>query len=214
MNKEKLEEFKKLLVSGEIYDCTDEEFLSYQFQLLDRIKEYNDTLSNADGLKQREKMLKELLAECGSNLIILPPMHANCGLMNVHIGNDVFINYNASFVDDGPIYIGDETMFGPNVTVITASHPISPKLRKYKLQYNQEVRIGKNVWVGANAIILPGVHIGDNSIVGAGAVVTKDVPNNVIVVGNPAKILRKITSNDDEFYEGKRIPEELLKRYK
>jgi galactoside O-acetyltransferase len=97
--------------------------------------------------------------------------------------------------------------------ISTSIHPVSPRLRKYKIQRNKQIHIGKNVWLGAGAIILPGVTIGDNSIVGAGSVVTKDVPANVIVVGNPARVLRQITEDDDRFEGGKPIPQAMLDKY-
>ena len=122
-------------------------------------------------------------------------------------------NFSCCFVDDGDIYIGDDTMIGPNCTLATSIHPVSPRLRKYKIQRNRQIHIGRNVWLGAGAIILPGVTIGNNSIVGAGSVVTKDVPANVIVVGNPARVLRQITEDDDRFEGGKPIPQAMLDKY-
>jgi len=105
-------------------------------------------------------------------------------------------------------------MIGPNCTLATAIHPVSPRLRKYKIQRNKPIHIGRNVWLGGGAIILPGVTVGDNSIVGAGSVVTKDVEPNTIVVGNPVRVLRKITADDDLYEGGKPIPPELLEKYK
>jgi galactoside O-acetyltransferase len=103
-------------------------------------------------------------------------------------------------VDDTHIYVGDCTMFGPNVTVATAGHPIDPELRAKAYQYNMPVRIGKNCWLGAGVIVLPGVTIGDNTVIGAGSVVTKDIPANVVAVGNPCKVLRPINERDKEYY--------------
>ena len=103
-------------------------------------------------------------------------------------------------VDDADIYVGDYVMFGPNVTVATAGHPINPTLRQKAMQYNIEVHIGNNVWIGANAVILPGVTIGDNTVIGAGSVVTKDIPANVVAVGNPCRVLRPIGEKDKKFY--------------
>ena len=103
-------------------------------------------------------------------------------------------------VDDGHIYVGDEVMFGPNVTVATAGHPIDPTLRRAALQYNADVHIGNNVWIGAGAVLVPGVTVGDNSVIGAGSVVTRDIPANVVAVGNPCRVLRPIGEHDREFY--------------
>ena len=104
-------------------------------------------------------------------------------------------------MDDTHIYIEDHVLFGPNVTVCTAAHPISPDLRLKPYEYNKPIRIRRNAWIGGNVIILPGVTIGENSIIGAGSVVTKDIPANVIAVGNPCKVLRPITEEDDRFYD-------------
>ena len=122
-----------------------------------------------------------------------------CG-KGVHFGNNVFANFNLTLVDDTHIYVGDQVMFAPNVTIATAAHPISPELRAKGYQYNLPVHIGKNCWLGAGAIVLPGVTIGENTIVGAGSVVTKDLPANVIAVGNPCRVLREITDRDREYY--------------
>lgn len=103
-------------------------------------------------------------------------------------------------MDDTHIYVGDCTMFGPNVTVATAGHPILPELRAQGYQYNAAVHIGRNCWIGAGAVILPGITIGDNVVVGAGSVVTKDLPDNVVAVGNPCRVLRPVSDNDREYY--------------
>ena len=120
-------------------------------------------------------------------------------------------NYDNQIVDDTDIFVGDSVMFGPNVTLATAGHPIDPDLRKKVAQFNIPIHIGNNVWIGAGAVILPGIHIGDNSVIGAGSVVTKDIPANVVAVGNPCRILRKITERDKIFYYKDRkieLPEE------
>ena len=109
------------------------------------------------------------------------------------------------------IYIGDGTLLAPNVTIITAMHPISLKLRTEGYGYNKPVYIGKNVWIASNVTILPGVHIGDNSVIGAASVVTKDIPANVVAVGSPAKVIREITADDDIYYDhGKLIVDNII----
>ena len=112
----------------------------------------------------------------------------------------VYANYGLTMVDDTHIYVGDCTMFGPNVVVATAGHPILPELREQQYQYNMPVRIGRNCWIGAGAIILPGVTIGDNVVVGAGSVVTRDLPDSVVAVGNPCRVLREVGERDRRFY--------------
>ena len=118
----------------------------------------------------------------------------------MHVGNGVYGNCNLTLVDDTDIYIGDHCMFGPNVTVATAGHPVEPNLRSRGMQFNVPVHIGKNVWVGAGAVILPGVTIGNNSVIGAGSVVTKDIPANCVAVGNPCRVLREIGEHDRIYY--------------
>lgn len=114
-------------------------------------------------------------------------------------------------MDDGEIFVGDKVMFGPNVTIATANHPIEPSLRLDALQYNETVRIGNNVWIGAGTVIVPGVTIGDNSVIGGGSVVVKDIPANVVAVGNPCHVLREIGEHDREyFYKNEKIDWENL----
>ena len=208
-----MNKYDELVLSSSLYDCDDQELLKYQRTLVNYLDKYNHTLETDEGIKERQEILKNACGTYGENLFILPPIHANFGLKHVHFGKNVFINFNSTFVDDGEITIGDDVMVGPNVSFITASHPISPRLRKKKLQYNKPIRIGTNVWIGSNVVILPGVTIGDNSVIGAGAVVTKDVPSNVVVVGNPSKILREITKEDDLYFDKKKIPEDILEKY-
>ena len=214
ISKEKIEQFKIMQNSGEIYDCMDEEFINYQHELVQKIYEYNLTPETPDGIKKREEILRSALGTYGENLYIIPPIYANCGLSNVHVGINVVINFNCNFVDDGEIFIGDYCMIGPNCNIITANHPISPKLRKAGLQYNKPVRLENNVWLGAGVTILPGVTIGENSVIGAGSVVTKDIEPNSIAVGNPARVIRKITEQDDIFYDkNKKIPQDIIDKY-
>ena len=110
------------------------------------------------------------------------------------------MNFNLTVVDDGHVYVGDRVMFGPNVTIATAGHPINPELRERGLQFNRDVSIGENAWIGAGVVIVPGVHIGKNSVIGAGSIVTKDIPDNVLAVGNPCRVLREVNEHDREFF--------------
>ena len=151
-------------------------------------------------LTKKQRYMREVFAECGDNCYIELPFHANWGGHNVHFGNFVYANFNLTLVDDGHIYVGDKVMFGPNVTITTANHPIEPSLRSKGLQYNKDVYIGENVWIGAGVIIVPGVHIGKNSVIGAGSVVTKDIPENVVAVGNPCRVLRVISEKDKQYF--------------
>ncbi len=166
---------------------------------------------SADQQQERQQYMKEVFAACGENCYIEPPLHANWGGHHLHLGNNVYANFNLTLVDDGHIYVGDRVMFGPNVTVTTANHPIEPGLRSRGLQYNRDVWIGENVWIGAGVIIMPGIHIGNNSVIGAGSVVTRDIPENVVAVGNPCRVLREISDRDRKyFYKEEKIDWENL----
>ena len=184
--------------SGEIYNPADDEIMEQQLQCLNKLYDFN--MTRPTELDKREEMLKCMLAEIGENCYIEPPLHANWGGKHVHFGKNVYANFGLTLVDDTHIYVGDGTMFGPNCIIATAGHPIDPELRERQLQYNIPVHIGRNCWLGAGVLVMPGVTIGDNTVIGAGSVVTKDIPANVIAVGNPCKVLREIGEHDKEFY--------------
>ena len=186
------------LHSGEIYFPSDDSIMAEQLQCLDRLFAFNQMPPSR--VDARFAMLKEMFAEVGEGCYIESPLHANWGGKHVHFGKFVYANFGLTMVDDTHIYVGDNTMFGPHVTLATAGHPITPELRRAGLQYNMPVRIGNNCWLGAGVVVLPGVTIGDNTVVGAGSVVTKDLPANVVAVGNPCRVLRPIGEHDREFY--------------
>lgn len=185
-------EYEKML-AGEIYDPCAQEIMDEQRPYQDRLWEFNQ-LKPTD-FEKKLAYMKEVFAECGEGCYIELPFHANWGGAHVHFGNGVYANSNLTLVDDGHIYVDDRVMFGPNVTVASANHPLDPDLREKGLQYNRDVVIGDNVWIGAGAIIVPGVHIGRNTVIGAGSVVTKDIPENVLAVGNPARVIKEFDSD-------------------
>ena len=189
---------EELLHTGAIYDPNDPEVFAFQRICMEKLYEYN--LLRPSQQDQRDAMLKEMFAEIGEGCYIEPPLHSNMGGHHVHFGKNIYANYNLTLVDDTHIYVGDCTMFGPNVTIATAGHPIDPTLRQRGLQYNMPVHIGKNCWLGAGVIVMPGVTIGDNTVIGAGSVVTKDIPANVVAVGNPCRVLRPISERDKIYY--------------
>ena len=176
------------LHSEEIYFPGDADLLKVQFSYVDKLYDYNATRPNEG--EKRTQLLREMLAEVGEGCYIEPPLHANFGGHHVHMGQNVYANFNLTLVDDTHIYIGDCTMIGPNVTIATAGHPVLPELREKGFQFNVPVHIGRNCWLGAGVIVLPGVTIGDNTVIGAGSVVTRDIPANVVAVGNPCRVLR------------------------
>ena len=196
------------LHSGELYDPGDADILELQFSCLDRLCEYNATRPAEQA--KRAALLKEMFAEIGEGCYIEAPLHANWGGRFVHFGARVYANFGLTLVDDTHIYVGDGCLFGPNVVIATAGHPLDPTLRARGLQYNLPVRIGRNCWIGAGALIMPGVTIGDDTVIGAGSVVTKDLPSGVVAVGNPCRVLRPVDERDREFYcRDRRIPPEL-----
>ena len=192
-----MEIFNKLH-DGSIYDPGDADILEQQMGYQELLYDYNMTRPG-EGTKRAE-LLREMFADIGENCYIEPPLHANMGGHHVHFGKNIYANYNLTLVDDTHIYIGDYTMIGPNVTIATAGHPILPELREQLYQYNMPVHIGRNCWIGAGVIVLPGVTIGDNTVIGAGSIVTKDIPANVVAVGNPCRVMRDINEHDKNYY--------------
>ena len=187
-----------------LYDPADGDIVEEQTACLDRLYDFNHTRPTE--MDKRNALLKEMFAEIGENCYIEPPFHANWGGKHVHFGKNVYANFGLTMVDDTHIYVGDYTLFAPNVVVATAGHPIDPELRARGLQYNAAVHIGKNCWIGAGALIMPGVTIGDNTVIGAGSVVTKDIPSGVVAVGNPCRVMREITEQDREVYfKGRKV---------
>lgn len=189
---------KEKLHTGEIYYPSGDEIMTEQLACLDKLYDFN--MTRPTELDKRAEMLKEMFAEIGDDCYIEPPLRSNWGGHHVHFGNSVYANFNLTLVDDTHIYVGDCTMIGPNVTIATAGHPILPELREKAYQFNQPVHIGRNCWLGAGVVVLPGITIGDNSVIGAGSIVTKDIPANVIAVGNPCRVLREINEHDREYY--------------
>ena len=191
-------ENKDRMFTGELYLPNDTAITEEQTACLELLYTFNQTRPSEQ--EKRNQLLKQMFAEIGENCYIEPPFHANFGGKHVHFGKNIYANFNLTMVDDGHIYVGDYTMFAPGVIVATAGHPILPELRETVYQYNMPVHIGKNCWIGAGAIILPGVTIGDQVVVGAGSVVTKDLPSNVVAVGNPCRVIREISEHDRVYY--------------
>ena len=184
--------------SGVIYQPSDPDIMTEQLAYLDLMDEYNRTPRRLQA--ERAEMLKKLFAEVGENCYIESPYFANWGGHHVHLGSNIYANAGLKLVDDTHIYIGDNTMIGPNVVLATAGHPIDPELRGRGLQYNLPVHVGRNCWLGAGVIVMPGISIGDNTVIGAGSVVTKDIPAGVVAVGNPCKVLREVGEKDKIYY--------------
>lgn len=193
-----MSEMRDRIHTGELYFPDEEEILQEQIRYQDLLYDYNQTRPSEG--EKRAALLRKMLAEVGDNCYIEAPFYANWGGHHLHLGNGIYINYGLTCVDDTHIYIGDRTLLGPNCTLAAAGHPIDPELRRMGYQYNATVRIGQNCWLGAGVIVLPGVTVGDNAVIGAGSVVTRDLPSNVVAVGNPCRVLREVNERDCEIY--------------
>ena len=191
-------DIKAKLHSGKIYDPNSSDVLGEQLKRLEKLYDYNATRPLEQ--EKRQQLLKEMFAEIGENCYIEPPLHSNWGGKHVHFGKNVYANFNLTLVDDTHIYVGDYTMFAPNVILATAGHPILPSLREKGYQYNLPIVIGRNCWLGAGVIVMPGVIIGNNTVIGAGSIVTNDIPSNVVAYGNPCRVIRPIGERDEIYY--------------
>ncbi len=189
---------KQRMENGLLYLPMGEEIMTEQLERLEKLYEFN--AARPKELGRKRELLMEMFAEIGEDCYIEPPLHANWAGKRVKFGKGVYANFNLTLVDDAEITVGDYTMFAPNVTVATAAHPVLPELRAKTYQYNRPVKIGANVWIGTGAVILPGVTIGDNSVIGAGSVVTRDIPPDVVAAGNPCRVMREIGEKDRKYY--------------
>lgn len=162
-----------------------------------RIYEYNNL--PPEEYERQTQLIKEILGKTGQFVHIEAPFHCDYGY-NIEVGENFFANYNFVVLDIGKVRIGANAQIAPNVAIYTAGHPIHPEARNSGYEYGIDVIIGDNVWIGGNACIMPGVHVGDNVVIGGGSVVTKDIPSNVIAVGNPCHIVREITDEDKQYY--------------
>lgn len=196
------QDLEKRMHDGRLYRCTDNPWYAEQLARCDAVERYNRLMPSQ--LAERAAMLAEMFAEVGVDCVIEAPFHANWGGKHLCLGDRVYANFGLTLVDDTEIAVGDDTMIGPNVTIVTGTHPVSPRLRAMQAQYNKPVRIGRRVWIGAGCLIMPGVTIGDGSVIGAGSVVTRDVPAGVVAFGTPCRVARQITEEDDRAYDGGR----------
>lgn len=190
--------WEKELHEGEIYDPNIEDMMDEQMKHVELLYEFNQTRPSQ--MEKRKELMQKMFGDIGEGCYIEPPFYANWGGRHVHLGNFIYANFGLTCVDDTHIYIGDHTMLGPNVTIATANHPLLPELREKAYQYNLPVHIGRNCWFGAGVIVVPGVTIGDNTVIGAGSIVTKDIPSNCLAVGNPCRVLRELNEHDREYY--------------
>ncbi|NMA21367.1 MAG: sugar O-acetyltransferase [Lentisphaerae bacterium] len=185
---------KEKMAAGLIYtDLDSPELAAEHRHCLEVLHKFNH--SEPGEIKLRAKLLKEILGGCPEDFWIEPPLRCSYGY-NTFIGNHFYANYNLTIIDDVKVEIGEHVLIAPNVVITTSGHPVHPDLRLNGGQFSKPIKIGNHVWLGANVVILPGIEIGDNSVIGAGSIVTKNIPPNVVAVGNPCKVLRQITDKD------------------
>ena len=183
------EEIWQAMVSGEVYDATHPELLRRLKATREKLWEFNSLRPSQT--EEKNVILHELLGSYGKWFHINQPFRCDYGC-NIFIGENFFANFNLTILDEAEVRIGDNVFIGPNVSIYTACHPLDAETRNTAVEWAEPVTIGNNVWIGGSATILPGVTIGNNVVIGAGAVVTKDVPDSVVVGGNPARIIKKL----------------------
>lgn len=168
-------------------------------RIQNKLKIYDYNLLRPDEDKKMAQMIKDILGKTGDSIFIEQPFHCDYG-KNIEVGNNFYANYNCTILDVGKVIIGENVLFAPNVSIYTAGHPIHPQSRNSGYEYGLAVTIGDNVWIGGSVVINPDIKIGNNVVIGSGSVVTKDIPDNVVAVGNPCKVIRKITDDDRKYY--------------
>ena len=180
---------KEKMLAGEYYLASDPQLTEERQKARRLTRLYNQ--STEEQPQERDRLIRELFGSVGKDCYIEPTFRCDYGY-NIRVGDNFYANFDCVMLDVCEITIGANCMLAPRVCIYAATHPIDAPTRISLLEYGKPVRIGNNVWIGGNSVIAPGVTIGDNVVVGAGSVVTKDVPDNVVVVGNPARILKKI----------------------
>jgi maltose O-acetyltransferase len=186
---------KEKMLSGMLYYSYDEELFHDNQYVKELIFDFNSLRPSE--LERRKEIIRMLFNKIGSNFFIEAPFRCDYGY-NISIGKNFYANYNCLILDCAQVTIGNNVLFAPNVSLLTAAHPIDSKLRNQDLEYALPITIGNSVWLGGGVIINPGVTIGDNVVIGSGSVVTKDIPANCVAVGNPAKVIRTITNEDKQ----------------
>ncbi|MEU6602766.1 sugar O-acetyltransferase [Streptomyces flaveolus] len=186
--------YREKMLAGELFVYGDEQLADDRLSAALLVERYNATSVGDPG--GRRKILRELLGSVGEDIEVRSPFHCLYG-RNISLADGVFVNFGGVFLDTAPIRIGAGTLIGPNVQMLTATHPLEPGLRRQGYEFGEEIVIGGNVWIGGGAIVCPGVIVGDDAVVGAGSVVTRDVPPGVLVYGNPARVVGPLPSGDD-----------------
>lgn len=178
------------MLSGEVYDALHPRLVEMLAETREKIYDFNNLRPSQKA--EQMAILRELLGRCGENLTVNQPFRCDYG-RNISIGDNVFINFNMTILDEAEVTIGNNVFIGPNVSVYTPCHPLDADERNTGVEWAEPVTIGNDVWIGGNTVILPGVTIGDGAVVGAGSVVSRDVPEASLVVGCPAHVVRKLS---------------------
>lgn len=192
---------KERMLAGELYVANDPELRRENHRAKRLTRLYNQTTEAQP--QERQRLLSEMFKQIGAGGYLEPPFHTDYGT-NTTIGKHFYANYDAIFVDVGPITIGDNVMFGPRVGLYTAGHPLDAVIRNEQLEYGKAITIGDNVWFGGNVVVNPGVTIGSNVVIGSGSIVTHDIPDNVVAVGNPCRVLRELSQRDKDYWEAQK----------
>lgn len=188
---------KELQQAGYLYKLDKELFTAHlNSKRITRL--LNATLETE--VEKRQELLKELFDHAGKGSYAEPPLYVDYGY-NIRVGENFFCNYDCVFLDCGKITIGDDVMLGPKVALYTANHPIDPEVRAFRHDHGIPITVGNHVWIGGSSVVCPGVTIGDNTVIGAGSVVTRDIPSNVVAAGNPCRVIRPITDEDKVYWQ-------------
>lgn len=190
---------KENMLAGKLYKV-DEELATLMAENKKKIAQFNRATSE----DKQSRLIQTIIPNAGHSIHIEPPFHCDYGC-HVHLGNNFYANYDCIMLDVNEIHIGNNVLLGPRVGIYTAGHPISSKVRNSGLEFGTSIVIGDDVWVGGNTIINPGVTIGSNTVIGSGSVVTRDIPANVIAAGNPCRVIRKITTQDELKWQNQAI---------
>ncbi len=188
---------KQRMIGGKLYDASDKELADARLRARDLVYQFNSLPPQET--EEAQRLLKELLGKTGKRFMMEPPFRCDYG-SNISIGENFYANFGCVILDCAPVTIGDNVMFGPNVNLYAAGHPVDAGLRTKWLEYAFPITIGDNVWIGGGTCVNPGVTIGADTVIGAGSVVTKDIPAGVVAAGNPCRVLREITERDRTIY--------------
>ena len=193
---------KELMLMGELYKLNDDKDLNEDFMRARRLTRLFNSMTE-EQMEERKEIIKELFKSTGENVHVEQTFHCDYGC-HISVGENFYANYDCIMVDVCEIIIGDNVLLAPRVGLYTAGHPIDAAVRNEGLEFGKPVIIGDNVWIGGNAVINPGVTIGSGVVIGSGSVVTKDIPDHVVAVGNPCRVLRKINEEDKIYWEKER----------